>query len=60
MAPKVQGAGLGLFLCKAFVEAHKGTIVAENNSDGRGVCFEVRIPIALTPREEQEAKAAVT
>lgn len=58
--PKVQGAGLGLFLCKAFVEAHKGTIVAENNSDGRGACFEVRIPIALTPREEQEAKAAAT
>lgn len=43
--PTVQGAGLGLFICRAFVQAHKGKITATNNSDGSGATFEVTLPI---------------
>jgi signal transduction histidine kinase len=39
------GTGLGLFISKGIVEAHGGTIWAENNSDGRGATFIFTIPI---------------
>ncbi len=37
------GTGLGLLLCKDFVERHGGTIAAES-SPGRGSTFRVRLP----------------
>ena len=42
----IEGTGIGLNLCRAFVEMHKGTIKAYNRTDGvKGSCFEVRIPL---------------
>ena len=38
------GAGLGLFLCKAIVEAHGGEIWARSES-GRGATFFVGLPV---------------
>ena len=40
-----QGTGLGLFISKGIVEAHKGRIWAENNSDGVGARFSFSLPI---------------
>jgi signal transduction histidine kinase len=40
-----QGVGLGLFICKTIVEAHGGTIWAENNKEGKGATFTFRLPL---------------
>jgi signal transduction histidine kinase len=39
-----QGTGLGLFISKAIVAAHNGSISAHNNKD-RGATFEIALPI---------------
>src|SRR3954453_758746 len=39
------GLGLGLSIVKQIVEAHGGTVTAENQSAGRGAMFTVRLPI---------------
>jgi signal transduction histidine kinase len=57
--PTIQGAGLGLFICKAIVKAHGGTIVAQNNSEGIGATFEVKLPIHSLRKYEPTAEAAV-
>lgn len=38
------GTGLGLYLCKAIVEAHGGKIRGENNRTGRGATFTFTLP----------------
>jgi signal transduction histidine kinase len=40
-----RGTGLGLFITKAIVEAHKGKISAQNNAGSRGATFTVSFPI---------------
>jgi two-component system sensor histidine kinase KdpD len=40
---KAGGTGLGLSIAKGFVEAHKGTIMAENRQNG-GAKFTIKIP----------------
>ena len=39
------GTGLGLFICKGVIEAHGGTIWAENNKDGKGATFAFTLPL---------------
>jgi len=46
----VQGAGLGLAICLAIVEAHGGTIVASNRTGG-GAEFRLVLPIGEAPPE---------
>ena len=41
---KIEGTGLGLFIVKTIIEAHKGTVLADS-PDGQGAIFTVRIPI---------------
>ena len=43
-APDAGGAGLGLSIAQALVEAHGGTIHAENALSG-GACFRIRLPV---------------
>jgi signal transduction histidine kinase len=40
----VRGAGIGLYLCQAIVEAHGGVIWAENRPE-RGSCFGFALPV---------------
>ena len=61
----IEGTGIGLNLCKAFVDMHGGKIKAYNRTDGiKGSCFEVSIPLGkdhLQPEEiltEEKAKIA--
>jgi signal transduction histidine kinase len=50
-----EGTGLGLFISKNIIEAHGGSIWAENNSDGeKGATFSFAIPIANKEKEEEE------
>jgi len=41
------GTGLGLSIVKGFVEAHQGTVIAENRQNG-GAIFTIRIPVKIS------------
>jgi len=41
------GTGLGLSIVKGFVEAHQGTVIAENRQNG-GAIFTVKIPVKIS------------
>jgi PAS domain S-box-containing protein len=43
---KPQGSGLGLSICQGIIEAHRGTIVAENNAPSPGATITISLPIA--------------
>jgi len=44
---KAGGTGLGLSIVKGFVEAHKGTVIAENRQNG-GALFTIKIPVKIS------------
>ncbi len=46
---EANGLGLGLAICKYFVELHHGFIWAENKPGGRGSIFHIRLPLGDTP-----------
>lgn len=43
--PAISGTGLGLTLCKAFVEAHGGSIEWEASASGTGSRFVITLPV---------------
>lgn len=44
---KVGGTGLGLSIVKGYVEAHKGTVIAENRKND-GAIFTVKLPVSIS------------
>lgn len=50
----IAGAGLGLAICRAVVEAHAGTITALNR-EGAGACVTFTLPLGVPPNLPQEA-----
>lgn len=49
----VSGVGLGLSIVRAIVEAHEGTIRAENRTEG-GARFTIRLPVGKAPEVPAE------
>jgi two-component system sensor histidine kinase KdpD len=49
------GTGLGLAICKAIVEAHGGTIVADNRLEG-GAVVRFMLPVGNPPLIEEEVE----
>jgi two-component system sensor histidine kinase ResE len=49
---KGSGTGLGLYVSKAIVEAHGGTISGENNPDGKGASFHFTLPAVAKARSQ--------
>jgi len=39
------GAGLGLYIAKRFIQMHKGKIWAESKGKGKGSTFHIELPI---------------
>lgn len=44
----VEGAGLGLYIARKFIEMHRGKIWAESKGKGKGSVFYIEIPTPLT------------
>ena len=44
---KAGGTGLGLSIVKGFIEAHKGTVTAENRQNG-GSVFTIKLPVEIS------------
>ena len=53
---KAGGLGLGLSIARGFVEAHGGTLTAENR-DGGGARFILGLPVRVTDAKELESRA---
>ena len=51
--PATPGCGLGLAICRAIIEAHGGTISAENRPEG-GACVRFSLPRGTPPVVEEE------
>ena len=49
MASRIKGAGLGLFIVRAVVARHGGTVFAESDGSGLGSTFTVQLPVSSAP-----------
>lgn len=54
---KPTGSGLGLAICRSIVDAHRGTIRAENNSTSTGTAIIVELPAADAAAETFQSAA---
>ncbi len=45
MTSRIKGAGLGLFIVRAVVARHGGTVFAESDGQGHGTTFTVQLPL---------------
>lgn len=52
------GTGLGLSISKGLIEAHEGTITAENATGG-GLRFNIRLPVAEAPSPAAESERQI-
>jgi two-component system, OmpR family, sensor histidine kinase SenX3 len=50
------GTGLGLFIVRAVVKGHRGTVHAESPGPDRGSTFTITLPNLLEPEREPEAR----
>ena len=48
------GTGLGLYIAKAIIEAHGGSIWGQNKPDGNGAIFAFTLPTDLRPTGKQQ------
>ena len=55
---EIEGAGLGLAICRGIVEAHGGRIWAESDGEGRGTRFTFTLPAVDTMAEPSASPAA--
>src|SRR5439155_981737 len=44
-----KGTGLGLTICYGIMRGHGGELTCDNNADGKGATFVVRLPVVLDP-----------
>jgi signal transduction histidine kinase len=49
MASGIEGFGLGLYLCRGIVEAHRGRIWAESDGPGKGTTIRLELPRVVAP-----------
>lgn len=54
-----QGLGLGLSICRHFVEQHGGTITASSEGPGKGAAFAVSLPLDLREPSDERARTTV-
>jgi two-component system OmpR family sensor kinase len=47
--PGSGGLGLGLHIARRLARANRGELSLTDTPDGRGVCFELRVPLVLAP-----------
>jgi signal transduction histidine kinase len=57
VSEQVPGTGLGLFISRAIVEAHDGTI-AVSSREGGGTTFHIELPVYLVPEPADHELAA--
>jgi signal transduction histidine kinase len=57
VAQQMPGTGLGLFIARAIVEAHDGTIVASGREDG-GTTFRIELPALVVPKPASQELVA--
>lgn len=54
------GLGIGLALCKTFVEMHGGDIRAASEGAGKGTTFTIRLPISIIVKSPQKTEEVIT
>lgn len=55
-----EGAGIGLYVARQFVEMHEGKIWAESPGKGKGSTFIIQLPIKLNPKLLKEKTKTIT
>jgi PAS domain S-box-containing protein len=55
---KFGGLGLGLAIVRHITEMHGGTVAAYSEGENKGSTFAVRLPLAASPKEDEDRRAA--